>query len=587
MRLWFRFPATRSSDATRTQRRRSLLLATILVTVLPLAWRGTSCGQDFDFHLQSWLDVVDHWRHGIVYPHWAASANYLAGEPRFVFYPPVSWMLGGVLGLVLPWSWTPVAFALIALWGAGFAFRRMAGEWMPLDQATIAACLYVVNPYMLFVVYERGALAELLAATWIPLLVLFALRDDSNRDRGSAAPLALTVAALWLTNAPAAVMGCYALAVLVAVAALRDKSWRLVVRAAAAVLLGLGLAGFWLVPAIFEERWVQIHRAIGPLMRVEDSFLFGYVPAASAWAAERFATIYHNGVLRTVSWIALALMVGAAVTAWLGRGKRNTIRTPLIVLGGLNVLLQFRWSDFLWRSVPELRYLQFPWRWLLVLALVFAGLAGLAMRSEQTTRRAIAVRGGVILLVACGMAMLSACVFWQPCDDQDNIDAQRAAFRTTGFEGTDEYTPTAAENSEIQQGLPAIRLLNAVDAEESSSEDNPQWTADASAEIPGAMAITGSDPEHLRATVATRVPGYAVLRVVDYPAWRVTLNGVGVQDRPHRSDGLLVIPLAAGTNRIEIGWHLTPDQWAGVGLSLIALTITLALVWRGRQLKSG
>ena len=66
-----------------------------------------------------------------IYPHWAESANYLAGEPRFVFYPPLSWIVGGLLGVVLPWTWTPVAFTLIALLGAGFSFRAMARDGCP------------------------------------------------------------------------------------------------------------------------------------------------------------------------------------------------------------------------------------------------------------------------------------------------------------------------------------------------------------------------------------------------------------------------------------------------------------------------
>ena len=52
-----------------------------------------------------------------------------------------------------------------------------------------------------------------LAAAWMPLLVLFALRA-----KPAMLELAVVVAGLWLTNAPAAVMGCYALAVMVAVA---------------------------------------------------------------------------------------------------------------------------------------------------------------------------------------------------------------------------------------------------------------------------------------------------------------------------------------------------------------------------------
>lgn len=584
MRLWFRFPATPSSDATRAQRRRSLLLAVTFIAVLPLAWRGTSCGQDFDFHLQNWLEVVSHWRHGILYPHWAASANYFAGEPRFVFYPPLSWILGGLLGLLLPWSWTPLAFTLIALLGAGFSFRAMAREWMPLDHATIAACLYVLNPYMLFVVYDRAALAELLAAVWIPLLILFALRE-----KRSFLPLALTVAALWLTDAPAAVMGCYMLVVLVAVAALRDKSWRLVARSAGAVPLGLSLAGFWLVPAIYQQRWVEISRAIGPLMHVEDSFLFGYVSLSGISADDRFDTIYHNQILQTVSWIVVALAIASALAIVVSissrKHKRSPLWMPLVVVAALVFALQLRFSDVLWRIVPELKYLQFPWRWMLVLGMVSAALIGLAIHQEQTTRRAIAARGTALLALAAIMAIFASAFFWQPCDDEDNVTAQIAACHNTGFEGTDEYTPLGADNSQIQQALPPVRLLPSSRAE--ASDDSPSWTADASKEIPGTIHIDRWNPEHVAATVTTSAPGYAVLRLMDYPAWRVTLNGAVVAARPRRSDGLMTIPIAAGTNLLDIRWHTTPDEWFGLALSLMALAITLGLTLVTRRPSAG
>ena len=51
----------------------------------------------FRLSLVSWFDALNSWRHGIPYPHWTPSANYGAGEPRFVFYSPLTWMLGAAL----------------------------------------------------------------------------------------------------------------------------------------------------------------------------------------------------------------------------------------------------------------------------------------------------------------------------------------------------------------------------------------------------------------------------------------------------------------------------------------------------------
>ncbi|MGA7522852.1 MAG: 6-pyruvoyl-tetrahydropterin synthase-related protein [Acidobacteriaceae bacterium] len=559
-----------------------LLLAAVGIAVLPLAWRGPSCGQDFDFHLQSWMAVVAHWRAGIFYPHWAASANYGAGEPRFVFYPPLSWMLGGFLGVLLPWTWVGFVYTALALLGAAWSFRAMAAEWMSEETAALAACVYVVNPYMLFVAYERGALAELLAAVWMPLLVLYGLRRT-----GRVVPLALSVAALWLTDAPAAVMGTYFLALVVVVAAIAEKRWRLVGRAAAATALGLGLAGFWLVPAFYEQRWVEIWRAVGPLMRVEDSFLFGFVNVARMPADEQFNAAYHNHVLGMVSWIAVALMVLTVAAACLGWPKRRYgLWVPLVVVGAGIAALQFRWSDVVWRVAPELRYLQFPWRWLLLLGLVLAGLVGIAasgvLGSQKAHRRgALAVVG-----LACAMAALSATVFWQFCDEDDNVGAQMATFHDGGFAGTDEYTPRGADPDKIEPGLPPVRVLRAVEAEEGPlSPDEDTWMPTPAEEVPATVRVERWGDERRAAVVMSSGAGYAVLRLMDYPAWHVTVNGAAMPlaARIHRSDGLMVIPVQTGATRIDVRWRTTRDAWDGRWISLVALAVTLAWMWKERR----
>lgn len=571
------------------------MLAVTGIAALPLAWRGTSCGQDFDFHLQNWLEVAQSWRHGVVNPHWAASANFLAGEPRFVFYPPLSRFVGAALGMVLPWSWTPLAFTLLCLLGAAWSLRAMAREWAGDDNAAFAACLYVLNPYMMFVAYERGALAELMAAVWMPLLVLYGLRQAQAWR-----PLALTVAALWLTDPPAGVMGCYLLAGLVAVAAARERSWRLVGRAACAVTLGLGLAGFWLVPAVYEQRWVQIGEAIGPLMRVEDSFLFGFVKTpAGASPDDLFAIHYHNHVLRTASWIAVVLLLAAAVAAWRSWRRKSPVWLPLVVAGAAIGALQFRWSDAVWRVTPKLAYLQFPWRWMLVLGVIVAALAALAFRPAPPTRRTIAVRALVALLLAVGMAAMTSALFWQACDDEDNVAAQIQTFHGDGFEGTDEYTLKGVDLdaeegiAEGDEAMGPVTVLTVADliGESGNGSQAESGSAGATAsarQIAATVRIQRWNSEHRTVQVISPESGYAVLRLMDYPAWRVTRNGANVTP-VRRSDGWMAVPIGAGDQVVDVRWRTTEDQWIGILVSAGALLVILASGWiagRRRELSA-
>lgn len=565
MKISFRFPHSRSSNATRHYRRRSLVLACAAIAVLPLAWRGTSCGHDFDFHLQSWLEVVRHWHEGILYPHWNASANYGAGEPRFVFYPPATWLLGALLGALLPWSWTPIAFTLLALFACGLTFYTMACKWMPEDASAVAACVYILNPYLLFVIYERAAYGELLAAIWLPLLVLYGLRKEP-----SLLPLSLVIAALWLTNAPSAVMGCYLLALLAATAAISERSYALLLRAAGGVALGLGLAAFYIVPAAYEQRWVEIARAIAPGMRIEDSFLFGHTGEA-----------FHDQVLRTASWIAVIMLAATALAAW--RAWQRSRLWPAMTATAIAVLiLLFPFSDALWKHTPELKFLQFPWRLLLVLSVAMAALIGASLHGsfrKATTRRTILVRAVSMLVLAAVMSSLASYRFWQPCDDEDNIAAQRATFHSDGFEGTDEYTPAHADNGDIQQGLPQVRVLRSpgADAADSSIAENPQWKMDTADTVPAYVQISLWQSERKEIVVTTPSPAFAVLQLMDYPAWQVQRNGSTVSSRPQRDDGLLVIPLKAGKSTITIRYRTTRDVALGRALSLLALCIFAAL----------
>jgi hypothetical protein len=561
------------------------ILGCALAVALPLAVRGNSCGHDFDFHIQSWLAVAQQWRQGVFYPHWVEGANYAAGEPRLVFYPPFSWMLGALLGSVMPWAAAPVAFTFLIMAGCGLSMQRLAREWISPQAATLAACAYMLNPYALFVAYERTAYGELAAGIWLPLIILFGLRGLFGlRRRNSLIPLALSIAAIWLTNAPAAVMSCYLLAMIAIWISITRRQWQPILQSAVGLLLGLGLSAFYLAPAAYERRWVDIARAIGEEMRIEDSFLFAHTGGA-----------FHDQVLRTASWIVLLMLATIAASMWFAwkQGVSRRILLPLAATSLMVFVLQLRWSSLLWNHLPELKFLQFPWRWCLVLSIVLAISFGAPFSQHKRSRFGVTA---VVLLVIIAIAMVATGtrLFWQPCDEDDVVSAQLQTFHDgTGFEGTDEYTTLGADNSQIPDGLPQAIVLDDQQAEiandgvpNNPAAGTPNYVPGAKDEIPAKLEIQQWKPERRAFFLTTQVPGFAVLRLMDYPAWQIRVNDLPASPRSRRDDGLTVVPVAAGRNRIDVVYIATRDVLYGralSGASLLSLVAIYALDRRRRR----
>jgi uncharacterized membrane protein len=554
------------------QRRRALFtLAALLLTTLGatavLLVRGPSCGHDFDFHLVSWMEAGRAWHSGALYPHWVDSANYGAGEPRFVFYPPGSWMLGALLGTIAGWHAAPWLFTTICLLLSGFGMRRFASRWLSPPAAVAAGCLYIANPYMLFVAFERAAYGELMAAALIPLLLSLCVLPTPP-----AAPVAATIAGIWLVNAPSGVMAGYTLLWIALLRLACERRWTAPLRIGGASVGGLALAGFYLVPAAYEQRWVEIARAIGPGMRFQDSFLFGHTGEP-----------YHDAVLRSASISGCVLLAVAVASAALWRrrfsaGVDDRNGRSLLWLASLvplTLILLLPVSSIVWRYAPRLQYVQFPWRWLLVLApiavLLFVG---------AVARRARPVLVLVIAGAVCIMTLATVPPrLHQYCDEEDNVSAQVQRMRDEqGEEGTDEYTPRDVDNAEVTQDQPEVRVLREMNAEEpdSSKQQNPEWQSDLNAEVPAVIRIPQQGPEHRRITIDSPAAGFALVRLMVYPAWVVRRNGELMTDLPRRDDGLLTIPVPKGRSEIDIQWHTTPDVWAGRLLSIVGILLWAA-----------
>jgi hypothetical protein len=518
-----------------------VILAASFLVVLPWCWQGVPSGHDFEFHLNSWMEVLGQWKQGILYPRWAAMANHGFGEPRFVFYPPASWMLGAALGAILPWKMVAGAYVWIVLTLSGCSMFLLARSWLSRRDAIFAAAFYAANPYHLVIVYWRSAFAELLAAALVPLLVLWVLRAEEKGGK-IVLPLSLILAAVWLTNLPSAVMLNYSLALLLLVLAVRKRSPRGLFYGALAVALGAVLAAFYLVPAVYEQRWVDISSALWPGVRPQDNFLFTLINDTR-----------HNRFNLLVSMVAMAELIalaGAALLSGRRREESATLWWMLMAWALAITLLLFPFTAIAWQYLPELRFMQLPWRWLLCLNVIFALLFGVGWR-RWTPRILICV---VMLIVLASGWLLVQPPWWEKAGDFPNALADQQTGK--GYEGTDEYLPVASDAYDVKPDAPPVALENDGKAQIRVQE----WAA-----------------EQKSFTAEMSQPGNLVLHLFTYPAWMATVNGQEVETDNQDNTGQMLVPVNAGENRVRVSLIRTHDQILGDGIS--AATVVCMLGW--------
>jgi hypothetical protein len=197
----------------------------------------------------------------------------------------------------------------------------------------------------------------------------------------------------------------------------------------------------------------------------------------------------------------------------------------------------------LWRILPKLEFMQFPWRWLLCLSMIF------------TIFVTAGVRRWWLRIAICMLAIVVVAIAWHriqpPWWDNaaDLREMQDNMADAIGYEGTDEYAPAGADPS-------------------ATDRDARNVTVDGPARA--AIRVFRWEPEFKMFTADVSAPDQLALRLFRYPAWRVEVNGRVVETSARSETGQMLVPVQAGMNRVEIRFVRTWDRTVGGWISVVS-----------------
>jgi hypothetical protein len=256
---------------------------------------------------------------------------------------------------------------------------------------------------------------------------------------------------------------------------------------------------------------------------------------------------------------------------------------PLAAIPIVVLFLLFPISRPVWHLLPEMPFLQYPWRWL---EAVEAPMAIFFVAAIWPAARRLRIAVATVCVAwFLASTWIAATSFFQVCYPEDTVASTLSSYRAgAGFEGMFEYAPPNADLTIVARGLPDACLV--IDPSTSlgkpdpdDPDANPIWTPDQ----PGCLATfaavhdAGSGPENRKFRITTTQPGYLVLRLLRYPAWTLQLNGQLVKALPPRDDGLIVVPVPRGEVDLNLDWAITPDVIAGRWLSGVSAFLLTGL----------
>lgn len=562
-----------------------LLFAFSVFALAPLTAPGYFVHAHDARHSVYFLQMFDQsFRDGAWYPRWAVDMVFGYGYPLWIILAPIPFFVGEAFHLVGFDFVSAVKWVdgLAVLFSA-FTMYLFASRVLGKNAGLVAAIMYVYIPYHLVDLYVRAAQAELVSFVFPPLVCwAFYQLATTHRPRYIAFA-ALAYAGLILSHISMAalftpVIGTYILFIAItesskhAPRAQGRKPFRYAANclllSAFSAFLALGLAAIFILPILFEQRYLTTDPLIGGFFNYRKHFLNANQLLSPFWG---YGYAGENGTGQFSLQLGLIPVLLTFVALWAIRNTRGTIRAHIgwfTFVVTLVVFLMLPISAPLWEPFAAIvAFAQFPWRLLIISAFALAFLSGAAIYAlPADSRDRASILALTLLIVLAGFPYTLPQHTEAGFNDQTLMEFQVKERELLG--DTIWMTGDRPQTSPlVEQYLNGGKLQKAIALDEGVQVQTLRY---------GGQSVD----VRVEANAPTRV----LVRTRYFPGWTATIDQQPIDLEPYGEQGLILVHAPAGTHVVRLRFHDTAIRQIGAAISILCLAVVMVILrWRVRS----
>ncbi|MGE5041281.1 MAG: 6-pyruvoyl-tetrahydropterin synthase-related protein [Candidatus Levyibacteriota bacterium] len=544
-----------------------LVIVLTVFALLPLTHAGFFTMHD-DEQIARLYDLDQAIHAGNIPPRIAPNLGFGYGYPFFNFYPPFAYYVGEVFhlmgfSLIVSTKLMLVSgFVLSALFMYFFA-KEFFGKWGGL----VAGIFYTYASYHAIDVYVRGAFAEFYAFVFLPLIFWASYKAATTRKWRYVAIGSLGTAGFILSHNLIAFMSFPFLAVWLAYLLFISKEKILTaLRFINLFLIGFGLSAYFFIPSYFERGHTLINILTSELANYSLHFVCVHQLWDSPWGYGGSIPGCYDGISFEIGKVpVLASLVSLGFALWFLKQKKLVANSVVVflfaILLGFGTFLTTKFSKAIWDAIPPLWYVQFPWRYLLIISFLTSFLSAGIVGFFKQERVKIILSVVLILLVVYTSISRFVPERYFNAKDLNYTNLEKIRWETSSL--AYEYVPKGVATKKSKEGT----TLVAISKDEIAMSPFSVISGDIRVDVLKNL------PQDKKFSVTVSKKGILQVNTYSFPGWHLFLNGREAAFQDDNKLKLMRALLVPGTYDVEAKFTDTPVRSAGNAASILSIIL--------------